>query len=352
MALVTDKPVCVTGASGYIASHIVAQLLERGYHVRGTVRKTAADYPFLTELPGADERLELVTASLLDEGSYDPAVAGCDYVMHTASPYQVTVADPQRDLVDPALQGTRNVLGSCAKAGVRRVVLTSSMAAVTDEPETGHVYTEDDWNEKSGLDRNPYYYSKVVAEKAAWGIAEAEDTPFDLVVINPFLVIGPSLTPSLNESPKVLVDLLAGQFPALVAITWGVVDVRDVAASHILAMETQAAQGRYVCAAETVDLRTMVGKLREFTDGGAGFKLPKMSLEGGFGTAMVKALSIFQPKGVRQYLRTHLGRGLAFDNSKIKNDLGLEFLSIDQSVRETLSDLERWGHIKARKQAA
>src|SRR5580765_4206043 len=138
----TDKPVCVTGASGFIAAHIVRELLERGYRVRGTVRslRQPGKYTFLTQLPGAADRLELVEADLLAPGSYDAAVAGCDVVMHTASPYLIDVKDPQRDLVDPAVKGTLNVLTSAKAAGVGRVVLTSSMSAISDEPVEGKVF--------------------------------------------------------------------------------------------------------------------------------------------------------------------------------------------------------------------
>ncbi|HJQ91161.1 MAG TPA: NAD-dependent epimerase/dehydratase family protein, partial [Acidimicrobiia bacterium] len=126
---VTDSPVLVTGASGFIGSHIVQQLLEGGYRVRGTVRnpvKTRAE-GHLTGLSGADERLELFAADLLTQGAFDDAVRDCEYVIHTASPYAIDVADPQRDLVDPAVRGTISVLESCREIdSMRRVVLTSS----------------------------------------------------------------------------------------------------------------------------------------------------------------------------------------------------------------------------------
>ena len=161
---ITAAPILVTGASGFIASRIVEQLLAKGYGVRGTVRSLKTDKERdlapLRALEGAADRLELVEADLLAEGSFDRAAAGCEYVMHTASPYVLDAKDPQRDLVDPAVSGTRNVLSACQRAAtVKRVVLTSSMAAITDEPESDHVLTESDWNEKSSLERNPYYYS-------------------------------------------------------------------------------------------------------------------------------------------------------------------------------------------------
>ena len=137
--MITNKPICVTGASGFIASYLIRELLDCGYNVRGTVRglTEGSKYEYLTSLLGAPERLELMQAELLTEGSYDEAIAGCEYIMHTASPYVLDVKDSQHDLVDPALKGTLNVMQACVKAGsVKRVVLTSSVAAVFDEPIT------------------------------------------------------------------------------------------------------------------------------------------------------------------------------------------------------------------------
>jgi len=139
------RTVAVTGATGFIASHTIALLLEAGHAVRGTVRSLERPeaHAFLSSLPGAAERLTLVEADLLKPQSFDAAVAGCDTVLHMASPYVMTVADPQRDLVDPAVQGTLSVLGACARTpSVGRVVLTSSMAAVTDEPDSAVLLTE------------------------------------------------------------------------------------------------------------------------------------------------------------------------------------------------------------------
>ncbi len=344
---VTDKPVCVTGASGFIASHIVQQLLQSGYRVLGTVRKDKTSYPFLTELPGADERLELVRAQLLDEGVFDEVVARCDYVLHTASPYVLDVEDPQKDLVEPAVNGTTNVLAACKKAGgVKRVVLTSSIAAITDQPDSSHVYTEDDWNDRSSLSRNPYYYSKTLAERAAWDYLEKEAKgAFELVVINPSIVIGPSLTKALNTSKQVFVDMFTGRLPGILNISWSYVDVRDVARAHILAMEAESAQGRNLCAAKTISMRDVVQLLRD--NGYAGYKLPTRNLAGKLGDQVVKLGSYLQPKGVGTYLRTHIGRVPNFDNSKIQRELGLEFRPIEETILDTVKDLQRWGHVAA-----
>ena len=343
---ITDQPVCVTGASGFIASRIVADLLAAGYRVRGTVRDASRTekYAFLTDLPGAAERLELVSADLLEPASFGPAVAGCPYVLHTASPYSMKVKDPQKDLVDPALEGTRAVLSACHHAGdVKRVVLTSSVAAITDAPEADHVLTEADWNEQSSLERNPYYYSKTLAERAAWDFVEAEAPSFDLVVINPFMVVGPSLTASLNASNEVLRDLLAGAYPGIIDIAWGFVDVRDVSQSHILALETPGASGRYICAAETLSMRETVATLQQALDGR--YRLPKRNLDSAFGRFVVRIAAWFQPPGVRSFLRTNLGRVPRFDNAKIRADLGVSFMPMSASFPDAVADLERWGHL-------
>jgi dihydroflavonol-4-reductase len=341
----TNKPVCVTGASGFIAAHIVRDLLARGYRVRGTVRNPDrnADLAFLTGLPGAAERLELLAGDLLEDRGWDAAVAGCECVMHTASPYQIAVDDPQRDLVDPAVQGTRRVLDACRRADVRRVVLTSSMAAITDEPDAGHVLTEADWNTKSTLDRNPYYFSKVLAEREAWKIVDEEKAGFELVVINPFMVIGPSLSPGLNTSTKILADLANGVYPGILALTWGLVDVRDVSEAHVRAMETSAASGRYLCAGERLTMREVVGVLREI---GVRGKLPSLGLDNAAGTALVKVLARFQPKGVSSYLRSNLGRVPVYDNGKIRRGLGLAFRPARTSIRDTVEDLRQRGLIQ------
>ena len=343
----TDSPVCVTGASGFVAAHIVRELLERGYRVRGTVRslRRREKYTFLTQLPGAADRLQLVEADLLTPGSYDTAVAGCDVVLHTASPYVINVKDPQRDLVDPAVKGTLNVLVSAKAAGVRRVVLTSSMAAISDEPIEGKVFSESDWNEQSSLARNPYYYSKTMAERAAWTFMKEQSPPFDLIVINPFMVIGPSLGPELNTSNAIFRDILTGVYPGILNLTWGLVDVRDVAKAHVLAMESDGAQGRYLVAGEALDMRQIVAILRG-AGYDAGYKLPRLDLTSRFATFAVRLLSHTQPAGTGSYLRTHLGKVMRYETSKVRRELGLTFRPARDSVLDAVASLKQWGYLK------
>ena len=332
--------VLVTGASGFVGAQLVAQLLAKGYRVRGTVRSAGKPAGLETL-----SRVELFSADLLAQGAFDAAVSGCAGVFHTASPYTLDTENPQRDLVDPAVNGTVNVLTACRKASsVKSVVLTSSMAAITDEPSSDHVLTETDWNVKSSLKRNPYYYSKVCAERAAWRFMQDHKPAFDLVVINPFMVIGPSVVPSLNTSNRLFVDLLKGTYPAIFNLTWGFVDVRDVADAHIRALETPSANGRYIIAGETISMRSVVELLRN--NGYQRYQLPKIGLDSSAGDIVIRLASYFKSPGVGSYLRTHVGRVPRYDTSKAGLELGTTFRPVKQSILETMRDLDRWGHLQ------
>jgi len=345
--MISEKPICVTGASGFIASHVIKQLLEKGYEVKGTVRslKDRSRYSFLDELPNAEKNLELIEAELLKEGSYDGAIKDCEYVIHMASPYIVDVNNPQTDLVDPAVNGTLNVFKSCSKEPrVKRIILTSSFAAVTDQPIKGKIFNEFDWNTKSSLDRNPYYFSKTLAERAAWDYIKEHKPDFDLVCINPYMVVGASLIPSLNTSNKILLDLLTGGFPGIINLNWGFVDVRDVAKSHILAMENSSAKGRHLCINESLTLKQLVSMFEN--NGYQNYKLPKLDLRTKMGDVIVYLASYLQPKGTGSFLRTNIGKTMLYDNSKIKKELGIDFLPMEESILEATKDLIYWGHLK------
>jgi dihydroflavonol-4-reductase len=339
--------VCVTGASGFIGAHVVRELLLRGWRVRGTVRGDPTDrrHDALRALPRAAERLTLHEADLLHEGSFDAVVADCDGVIHAASPYRLDVEDARRDLLEPAVEGTRHVLRAAREASVARFVLTSSIAAITDEPQPDHVYDERDWNDRSSLTRNPYHFSKVSAERAAWSFVDAT-AGFSLVAIHPTFVIGPSLGPSLNTSSEVLRDLLSGAYPAVVDLSWVVADVRDVALAHVAALERPEASGRYLCGAATVTMPEMVGLLRD-----AGYeaarRLARRDLSGPVGTVLARLLTLTRSKGTRSYLRTHLGRPLRIDAGRARQELGIDFRPWQETVLDTAADLQRWGHIPA-----
>jgi dihydroflavonol-4-reductase len=339
-----NKSIAVTGVTGFIAAHACQQLLARGYLVRGTARSAArVAETKLPSLPGFD-RMTVVEADLLDAAGFRDAFAGCEAVLHMASPYTLESKNAQTELVDPAVKGTLAVLAAAAATPtVRRVVLTSSMAAVTDEPD-GRVLTEADWNDKSSLTRNPYYFAKSEGERAAWAFMKREKPGFDLVVINPFLVIGPSLTPGLNTSNQIIVEALTGVFPAIMQLTWGMVDVRDVALAHILALETPRAEGRYLCAAQSVTMRRLIETLRPLAK--PGDKLPTRAIDFWLGSFIGRFFAFTQPPGAASYMKTHLGRTPRFDTGKIQRDLGLKYRDIGATIAETVTDLRQWTHLK------
>ncbi|XP_057956394.1 phenylacetaldehyde reductase-like [Malania oleifera] len=250
------KVVCVTGASGYIASWLVKLLLRRGYTVKASVRdlNDPKRTEHLLKLEGAKERLFLFKANLLEEGSFDSVVNGCEGVFHTASPFFTNTTDPKAELIDPAVKGTLNVLISCAKTpSVKRVVVTSSTAAVsyTGRPRTTNVVVDETWFSNPQICKESklwYVLSKTLAEEEAWKFVKEKG--IDMVTINPAMVIGPLIQPTLNTSAAAILNLLNGAqtFPN---VSFGWVNVKDVANAHILAFENPSANGRY-CLVERV----------------------------------------------------------------------------------------------------
>ena len=265
------KPVMITGATGYVAGWIVKKLLDEGLTVHAPVRDP--DNPekltYLNRIAAAAPgEIKFFKADLLNAGSYGEAMAGCRIVFHTASPFMVHVVDPQKELVDPAQLGTRNVLEEVNRSpSVTRVVLTSSCAAIygdnADLKETPDgVFTEAIWNTSSSLAHQPYSYSKTVAEKEAWKINERQ-TQWDLVTINPSLVIGPGINPrATSESFKLVRQLGDGSMKAgAPRMGFGAVDVRDLAEAHFRAAFIPEAKGRYIVSGHNTDLLAMAQTL-------------------------------------------------------------------------------------------
>ncbi len=343
---ITHSPVLVTGVTGYLGAEIAKQLLVAGYRVRGTTRDVARAHTagYVSSIPGAEDRLELIEADLLDANAFDDAIVGCEYVMHVASPYVLDVDDAQRDLVDPAVTGTLSMLRAASASNtVKRVVLTSSAAAVSGAPRA-RPFTEEDWNVESTIDNAPYSYSKTVAERSAWDYVESERPDFDLVVVNPSAVIGPSIVPRLNQSAVLFTSLTNGDTPGIINLDFSYVDVRDVAFAHLAAMETDTASGRYICAAETVSMRHVVELMRDMGIGER-FKLPSISLDNAVGNVLAKLVANMQPKGTRAFLKTYVGQTFSFDSSRLQHELGLEFRDIDDTLRAAIEDAEKWGHL-------
>lgn len=339
------ETVCVTGGSGFIGAHLVRALLAAGHTVHATVRDAdaAAKTAHLTSLPGAATRLHLFSADLLaPAGAFDAAVAGCAVVYHSASPYAFGVKDAQRDLVDPALDGTRSVLHSCATAagpGLRRVVLTSSVAAITDSGERGRVFTGADWNERSTLSRLPYYYSKVLAERAAHEFVAADGGSWDLVVVNPSAVIGPALSakPINTSVDSFVMAPCKGGLPVIPDLTVGVVDVRDVADTHLAAAARGVAGGRYICSATEVSMKGIVEVLQSAgCTRDKGYKLPTIDATGPIGGTLMQGLVRLIPGDTGTMLRGLLGNPAVYDNTPSVKELGVTYRDWRETVVDTV----------------
>jgi dihydroflavonol-4-reductase len=250
--------VLVTGASGFIAGYCISELVEHGYEVRGTVRD-----PGKAAAAGRAEIAELVPANLDADDGWAEAVAGCDYVLHVASPFPLEDPADENELIQPAVQGTLRVLRACAESGtVKRVVLTSSVAAVNaGHPGTAgsRVLTEEDWSDLDASDA--YQKSKTLAERAAWDFV-AGDRRFELAVVNPGMVLGPVRDGVTSTSHEPVRRLLARDLPGVPKLGFSTVDVRDLAVAHRLAMELPEAAGqRYICAGEHLWMRDMAAIL-------------------------------------------------------------------------------------------
>ncbi|KAF9601749.1 hypothetical protein IFM89_022863 [Coptis chinensis] len=271
------KTVCVTGASGYIASWLVKLLLQRGYTVKASVRdpNDPKKTEHLLRLPGAHERLQLFQANLMDEGCFDSILAGCEGVFHTASPCFMEATDPQTELIEPAVKGTLNVLSSSAKTpSVKRVVVTSSMASVNynRRPKTPEVTVDETWfADQEFCKESKFWYmlSKSLAEEAAWKFAKEHG--IDMITIHPSVVIGPLLQPTLNESASMVLNLINGMVTIVCGrgkktypnLTFGWVDVREVVNAHILAFEVPSAHGRYCVVGRVAHYSEIVKILQE-----------------------------------------------------------------------------------------
>jgi nucleoside-diphosphate-sugar epimerase len=349
-----SKPVMVTGANGYVASWIVKRLLDEGLSVHAAVRNPD-DLEKMQHLidtaNNSKGEIKFFQADLLTPGSYTEAMKGCELVYHTASPFSTSVKDPQKELIDPALKGTENVLNSVNEVlSVKRVVDTSSCAAIyADAIDTvnapGGVLTEEVWNTTSSLEYQPYSYSKTLAEQKAWEMNKNQDR-WDLVTINMSLVLGPELNPKFttSESANIIKMFGDGQMKmGAPKMGMGVVDVRDVAEAHFRAGFTPEAQGRYITSAHNTDFLAMGAIL--LPKYGDKFPLPKKALPKSLlmivGPLVHKLFS-------RKFVRNNVNVPWNADNSKIKRELGMIFRPLKETMEESFQMLIDQGTIKAK----
>lgn len=273
---ITRDPVLVTGANGYLGTRTVCELLDAGYPVRASVRNEHRAAELLNDLARAgfaeSSDVRTVVASLDSDEGWEAAVAGVSHVIHVASPFPAsTQAADEDSVVRPARDGALRVLRAARDAGVHRVVMTSSYAAIGYSPKTGPnpVFTEDDWTNPQH-DLQPYIRSKVVAERAAWDFIDREGGDLELTVVNPVGIFGPVTGPKLSTSTAFVGAMLDGSVSSVPRQHFGVVDVRDAAALHVLAMtHPQAAGERFIAVADgpSVSFLEVANILRGLPDG-------------------------------------------------------------------------------------
>lgn len=338
----SSKPILVTGGSGYMALWIIKLLLKEGWYVKTTVRNKSNEKKIVHLLKMREEypgMLELFDADLLQSGSFENAMKGSELVIHNASPFKMwKIKDPQKELVTPALEGTRNVLYSANKTqSVKRIVLTSSIAAIYGDAidlktSPNKIFTENDWNTTSSLNHLPYHFSKTVAEKEAWKI-EKEQKQWDLVVVNPGLVLGPSLTNRIDSfSIDFMLSLINGKYKSGVPdLYFGLVDVRDVAKAHILAGTNSSASGRHILVADTLRFLEIANILKKKY---GKFPLPKNN-------PPKPILYIVGPlQGLSwKYIKLNVGIPLKFDNSYSIKDLGIEYTPIEKTLNDHVEQI-------------
>jgi dihydroflavonol-4-reductase len=345
----TSMPVMVSGATGYVAGWIVKELLDAGVTVHAAVRDpdSAEKLQYLNALaeaaPGA---IRYFRADLMEPGSYHEAMAGCGIVFHTASPFTTRVKDPQKELLDPALLGTRNVLGEADRTeSVRRVVLTSSCAAIYADAADcaaapGGVLTEEVWNTTASLGYQPYSLSKTRAEQEAWMIAEAQSR-WDLVTINPALVLGPAIGGKpTSDSFDIMRQVGDGTFKSGVPrFGLGVVDVRDVARAHIAAAYTPGAEGRHIICERGTDLHEMVRALRD--PFGRDYPIPERVLPKWLVWLVAPMVGL-----KRRFVARNADWPWRADNSKSVRELGMTYRPMEESIQDMFRYMIDTGYFK------
>ncbi len=324
--------VLVTGGSGFVGSHVILKLLAAGHEVRTTVRSLSREAEVRATLAAAGtdagDRLSFFAADLEKDDGWAEAAAGCDYVHHVASPFPTAQPKDEDELIRPAREGTLRVLRAARDAGVKRIVVTSSFAAVGyGQGQRDTPYTEADWTDPDGPAVQPYMKSKTLAERAAWDFIAREGNGMELAVVNPVGIFGPALNGDLSTSIFLVKTMIEGKMPGTPRLYLGVVDVRDVADLHLRAMTDPAAAGeRFLAVAgEAMSFHQMAAVLRERL-GPAAAKVPKRQLP----DWLIRVLAIFNPLAREAVPR--LGIKASASNEKARRVLGWTPRSNEESI--------------------
>jgi len=331
--------VLVTGDTGFIAGHVIHQLLEAGHEVRGTARsvsRKATLNKVLSDYVGMPVDIEIVAADLTSDAGWDEAVAGMDYVQHVASPFLAVMPKDPDELIRPARDGALRVLKASKAAGVKRVVMTSSMAAIAYGwgDARPNPLTEEHWSNPDNLEDNTAYTrSKTIAERAAWDYMAGEGAGMELSVINPSAVLGPAMSADVSTSLQIITQLMTGKAPASPRVGFCVVDVRDVADAHVKAMTVPEAAGeRFLASGRFMWMSEVADVLRdEFPDYRK--KLPKGELP----DWLLKALTLINPP--LKAVVPELGRERHCSNEKARRVLGWTPRTEEDAIIESARSL-------------
>ncbi len=341
----SDELVLVTGGSGFVATHCILQLLEAGYRIRTTVRspKREADVRALLKAGGSEPgaALSFVTADLTSDEGWPEAVAGCDFVLHVASPFPPGLPAHEDDLIIPAREGALRVLRAARDAGVKRVVLTSSFAAIGygEQPQAkGRPFTEEDWSNLDSAEIRPYVKSKTLAERAAWDFIAREGGALELAVVNPVGVFGPVLGQDYSTSIQGVQRLMDGSVPGCPRLYFGIVDVRDVADLHLRAMISPEARGeRFLAVAgNSMSMQEMAFALKERL-GEAAKRVPTRTVPD-----WVLRLAALRDPVIAQIL-PELGKIRVASGEKARRVLGWTPRSNEDAITATAESLLRLG---------
>lgn len=334
--------VLVTGGSGYVGIHVIVQLLQKGHRVRTTVRKLSRADDVRAMLKEAKveagDALTFFEAELMSDQGWKEAVAGCDYVMHVASPFPLSQPRDENELIVPAREGTLRVLRVARDARVKRVVLTSSFAAVGyGQPVKDTPFTEEDWTNTETPGVKPYVKSKTIAERAAWDFIEKEGGATELTVLNPVGIFGPVFSSAISTSVEP-VKLMINGMPAVPHITFGVVDVRDLADLHVRAMTSPAAKGeRFIAVGDNgVSMLDGANELRKHL-GDKGQRLPYYEIP----DWIVRLLGYVS--GPAASAAQHLGPARIASSAKAERLLGWKSRGYKESIDDTADSLFKYG---------
>lgn len=331
------KTVLVTGGSGYLGGWCVVELLRRGYRVRTTVRDLAREAEVRatvgTQVDGGD-RLTVLAADLHEDAGWKEAVDGCDYVLHVASPFPPTQPKDPDELIVPARDGTLRVLAASLDAGVERIVVTSSVAAITGggKPVHRRPLDERDWSDPDNPKLSPYARSKTIAERAAWDFMAERGATERLTTVNPGAIVGPVLSDDRSFSLQAIERLLGGM-PGVPRIGFSFVDVRDVADLEIRAMTAPEAGGKRFVAVESFQWMADIAAVLRERLGDAAAKVPTRTLP----NPVVRAAAIFDP-GIRSIVG-QLGRKTELSSERAQTQLGWSPRPIDETVVECARSL-------------